>query len=82
MRPRHVTERKSRKKFQLLILHHFKEKFSLAVVPYPGARLNHGSRTLTILPYRYMYLKKACYLKTYIDDNSSIDLEKLHQIKN
>ena len=29
----------------------------------------------------YMYLKKAWYLKTYIDANSSIDFEKLHQIK-
>ena len=28
--------------------------------------------------YRYMYLKKAWYLKTYIDTNSSIDFEKLH----
>ena len=28
--------------------------------------------------YRYMYLKKARYLKTYIDTNSSIDFEKLH----
>ena len=32
--------------------------------------------------YRYMYLKKAWYLKTYIDANSSTDFEKLHQIKN
>ena len=50
IRPRHVAERKSCKRFQLLVLHHFKEKLSLAVVPYPDARLNHGSRTLTILP--------------------------------
>ena len=28
--------------------------------------------------YKYMYLKKAWYLKTYIDTNSSIDFEKLH----
>ena len=28
--------------------------------------------------YRYMYLKKAWYLKTYIDTNSSIDFEILH----
>ena len=28
--------------------------------------------------YRYMYLRKAWYLKTYIDTNSSIDFEKLH----
>ena len=49
MHPRHVAEKKSCKKFQLLILHHFKEKLSLAVVPYPNARLNHGSCTLTIL---------------------------------
>ena len=28
--------------------------------------------------YRYMYLKKAWYLKTYIDTNSFIDFEKLH----
>ena len=28
--------------------------------------------------YRYMYLKIAWYLKTYIDTNSSIDFEKLH----
>ena len=28
--------------------------------------------------YRYMYLKKAWYLKTYIETNSSIDFEKLH----
>ena len=28
--------------------------------------------------YRYMYLKKAWYLKTYIDTKSSIDFEKLH----
>ena len=49
MQLRQVAERKNRKKFQLLILHHVKEKLSLAVVPYPGARLNHGSRTLTIL---------------------------------
>ena len=26
-------------------------------------------------PYRYMYFKKAWYLKTYIDTNSSIDFE-------
>ena len=32
--------------------------------------------------YRYMYLKKAWHCKTYIDANSSIDFEKLHQIKN
>ena len=49
-RPRHVAERKSRRKFQSLILNHFKEKLSLAVVPYPDATLNHGSCTLTILP--------------------------------
>ena len=29
-----------------------------------------------------MYLKIAWHLKTYIDTNSSIDFEKLHQIKN
>ena len=28
--------------------------------------------------YRYMYLKMAWHLKTYIDSNSSIDFEKLH----
>ena len=28
--------------------------------------------------YRYMYLKIARHLKTYIDANSSIDFEKLH----
>ena len=28
--------------------------------------------------YRYMYLKIAWHLKTYIDTNSSIDFEKLH----
>ena len=31
-----------------------------------------------IKPYRYMYLKIAWHLKTYIDTNSSIDFEKLH----
>ena len=30
------------------------------------------------VPYRYMYLKIAWHLKTYIDTNSSIDFEKLH----
>ena len=29
-----------------------------------------------------MYLKIAWHLKTYIDTNSSIDFEKLHEIKN
>ena len=29
-----------------------------------------------------MYLKKAWYLKKYIDANSSTDFEKLHQIEN
>ena len=28
--------------------------------------------------YRYLYLKIAWQLKTYIDTNSSIDFEKLH----
>ena len=28
--------------------------------------------------YRYMYLKIAWHLKTYIDTNSSIEFEKLH----
>ena len=28
--------------------------------------------------YRYMYLKIAWHLKTYIDTNSSIDFENLH----
>ena len=28
--------------------------------------------------YRYMYLKIALHLKTYIDTNSSKDFEKLH----
>ena len=36
------------------------------------------ARCHAINPYRYMYLKKAWYLKTYIDTNSSIDFEKLH----
>ena len=32
--------------------------------------------------YRYMYLKEAWHLKTYIDTNNSIDFEKLHLKKN
>ena len=46
MLPRYVADRKSRKRFQLLILHNFTEKLSLAIVPYSGARLYHSSRTL------------------------------------
>ena len=33
---------------------------------------------IQMLYHRYMYLKKAWHLKTYIDTNSSIDFEKLH----
>ena len=36
-----------------------------------------GSLLKNIL-YRYMYLKIAWHLKTYIDTDSSIDFEKLH----
>ena len=34
--------------------------------------------TVQTCRYRYMYLKKAWYLKTYIDVDSSINFEKLH----
>ena len=32
--------------------------------------------------YRYMYLKKAWYLKIYIDTDSSVNFKRLHYIKN
>ena len=38
----------------------------------------HGQTLInecSIFDHRYMYLKKAWYLKTYIDTNSSIDFE-------
>ena len=37
---------------------------------------------LQIYRYRYMYLKKAWYLKTYMDSSGSITYQKLHYIKN
>ena len=44
------------------------------------AKIKHRSITADYKEggYRYMYLKKAWYLKTYKDTNSSKDFEKLH----